>query len=142
MSRPADRALLLLALGAVACAACFLDAARLRATAGEDEALRGRLVKSLRLTDLALFTEARYTRHPSQADLHSAFQDHPLALEHFPSGSLLGPPATLIDTIAGGNDGRPADELKVSPGGNDGRPADGPKISPGGTAAGAGGNAK
>jgi hypothetical protein len=39
-----------------------------------------------------LFTEARYTRHPSQADLHSAFQDHPLALEHFPSGSLITPP--------------------------------------------------
>ena len=51
-----------------------------------------RLVKELRLTDLCLFTEARYTRHPSQADLHSAFQDHPMALEHFPSGSLLFPP--------------------------------------------------
>jgi hypothetical protein len=49
------------------------------------------LVKELRLTDLCLFTEARYTRHPSQADLHSAFQDHPLALEHFPSGSLMLP---------------------------------------------------
>ena len=45
----------------------------------------------LGLVDLALFTEARYTRHPVQADLHSAFQDHPLALEHFPSGSLLPP---------------------------------------------------
>jgi hypothetical protein len=51
-----------------------------------------RLVKELRLTDLCLFTEARYTRHPSQADLHSAFQDHPMALEHFPSGSLMLPP--------------------------------------------------
>ena len=44
------------------------------------------------LTDLALFTEARYTRHLSQADLHSAFQDHPQALDHFPSGSLVLPP--------------------------------------------------
>jgi hypothetical protein len=50
------------------------------------------LVKELRLTDLCLFTEARYTRHPSQADIHSAFQDHPMALEHFPSGSLILPP--------------------------------------------------
>jgi hypothetical protein len=50
-----------------------------------------RLVKELRLTDLCLFTEARYTRHPTQADLHSAFQDHPMALEHFPSGSLIFP---------------------------------------------------
>jgi hypothetical protein len=50
------------------------------------------LVQELQLTDLCLFTEARYTRHPSMADLHSAFQDHPLALEHFPSGSLAAPP--------------------------------------------------
>ncbi|MCG7941386.1 MAG: hypothetical protein N0C88_21400 [Candidatus Thiodiazotropha lotti] len=49
------------------------------------------LVSRLGLTDLALFTEARYTRHPSQADIHSAFQDHPVALEHFPTGSLLRP---------------------------------------------------
>ena len=58
------------------------------------EALRpGRdLVAGLGLTDLALFTEARYTRHLTQADLHSAFQDHPLALDHFPSGSLVLPP--------------------------------------------------
>jgi hypothetical protein len=53
------------------------------------------VVKELELTDLALFTEARYTRHLSQADLHSAFQDHPISLEHFPSGSLAGPPAGL-----------------------------------------------
>ncbi|PLX61034.1 hypothetical protein [Sedimenticola selenatireducens] len=51
-----------------------------------------RMVAELGLTDPALFTEARYTRHLSQADLHSAFQDHPMALEHFPSGSLLLPP--------------------------------------------------
>ncbi len=93
--RPADRAMLLLLAGLGAFALCFVDAARLRANAGEDEADRARLVARLRLTDLALFTEARYTRHPSQADLHSAFQDHPLALEHFPTGSLLAPPAGL-----------------------------------------------
>jgi hypothetical protein len=55
----------------------------------------GRVVADLELTDLCLFTEARYTRHPSQADLHSAFQDHPVALEHFPTGSFAGPPAGL-----------------------------------------------
>jgi len=58
------------------------------------EAVAG-VVAKLELTDLALFTEARYTRHPSQADLHSAFQDHPVALEHFPTGSIAGPPAGL-----------------------------------------------
>jgi hypothetical protein len=50
------------------------------------------LVRDLQLTDLCLFTEARYTRNPAMADLHAPFQDHPLALEHFPSGSLVTPP--------------------------------------------------
>lgn len=99
--RPADRALLTLAAGVCGFALCFVDAARLRAAAGADEAERTRLVAQLRLTDLALFTEARYTRHPSQADLHSAFQDHPLALEHFPTGSLIPPPAGLQKVGAG-----------------------------------------
>jgi hypothetical protein len=49
------------------------------------------VVRHLQLTDLAVFTEARYTRHPTQADLGSAFQDHPLSLEHFPTGSLVSP---------------------------------------------------
>jgi hypothetical protein len=53
------------------------------------------VVKNLGLTDLCLSTEARYTRHLSQADWHAAFQSHPLALDHFPSGSALGPPAAL-----------------------------------------------
>jgi hypothetical protein len=48
-------------------------------------------VERFRLTDPALFTEARYTRHLSQADSHAPFQDHPMALEHFPSGSLVLP---------------------------------------------------
>jgi hypothetical protein len=50
------------------------------------------LVRTLRLTDLCLFTDARYTRHLSQADLNTPFQDHPLSLEHFPSGSFTQPP--------------------------------------------------
>ncbi len=53
------------------------------------------LVKKLELTDLCLFTEASYTRHLSQADLHTPFQDYPLSLEHFPSGSILLPPPTF-----------------------------------------------
>lgn len=51
-----------------------------------------RVVRDHRLTDLALFTEARYTRHISQADLNTPFQDYPLSFEHFPSGSLVSPP--------------------------------------------------
>ena len=53
------------------------------------------MVRRLELTDLCLFTEASYTRHLSQADVHTAFQDSPLSLEHFPSGSLVGPPKSL-----------------------------------------------
>jgi hypothetical protein len=52
---------------------------------------KAELVKQLQLTDLCLFTEARYTRHLSQADLNTAFQDHPLSMEHFPSGSFTQP---------------------------------------------------
>ncbi|MCE1237842.1 MAG: hypothetical protein LWW93_15940 [Hyphomicrobiales bacterium] len=50
------------------------------------------LVAALALSDVALFGEARYTRNPSLADLHSAFQDGPASLEHFPTGSLVAAP--------------------------------------------------
>ncbi|MEI7818281.1 MAG: hypothetical protein WCI45_13940 [Desulfuromonadales bacterium] len=43
------------------------------------------------MTDLCLATEARYTRHPAMADRHAPFQEHPMALEHFPTGSLILP---------------------------------------------------
>ena len=56
---------------------------------------KAEVVKNLGLTDLCLSTEARYTRHLSQADWHAAFQSHPLALDHFPIGSILGPPEAL-----------------------------------------------
>ena len=46
-------------------------------------------LKRLDLTDLCLFTEASYTRHLTQADLNTPFQDCPLCLEHFPSGSIF-----------------------------------------------------
>ena len=63
--------------------------------AGDCRALMVQQVRDLDLTDLALFTEARYIRHLSQADRHTPFQDHPLSLEHFPSGSIILPPPAL-----------------------------------------------
>ncbi|NOY52366.1 MAG: hypothetical protein GXP58_01965 [Deltaproteobacteria bacterium] len=59
------------------------------------------LVKTLELTDLAIWTEARYTRHPSQADCFTPFQDSPSAFEHFPAGSILAPgrPADSTTTL-------------------------------------------
>ena len=40
-----------------------------------------KLVSELGLSDLALFTEARYTRHLSLADRNSAFQNSPASLD-------------------------------------------------------------
>jgi hypothetical protein len=94
--RPADRALILLALAGGSFAFTFVDAARLQSANQASSAATAALVAKLGLTDVALFTEARYTRHPSQADLQSAFQDHPVALEHFPTGALLPPPAGIL----------------------------------------------
>jgi hypothetical protein len=54
-----------------------------------------RMVKTLELTDLCLFTDARYTRNPAMADLNTPFQDHPMSFEHFPSGTLITPPPHL-----------------------------------------------
>lgn len=70
-----------------------LGAAMLHATItgpaqAERMAASARLVEQAGLTDLALFTEARYSRHPSMADLHTAFQDNPMSFEHFPSGTF------------------------------------------------------
>ncbi len=82
-----------IALGilAVCLVAVAVDLTRSRPSRAEAE----RLTATLGLTDLALVNEARYLRHPSLADLHSALQDHPLALEHFPAGAVIAPPAHL-----------------------------------------------
>ena len=63
------------------------------------------LVRYLKLTDLSLWTEARYTRHPSQADVFTAFQDFPSSFEHFPAGSIIGPESIIMSTTI--NSGRP-----------------------------------
>lgn len=91
--RPSTRPLATLGLGLCLFLLTLADAAWRGRDPGEILTPGRELVSGLGLTDLALFTEARYTRHLTQADLHSAFQDHPLALDHFPSGSLVPPPA-------------------------------------------------
>ncbi len=58
------------------------------------------ITSALKLTDIAFANDARYTRHPSQADLFSAFQDYPGSIEHFPSGSVTPPPDfALLGTV-------------------------------------------
>lgn len=60
---------------------------------------RAALVRQLGLTDLALWSEARYTRHPSLADFFTPFQEFPGSLEHFPAGSLINPPPRTTETV-------------------------------------------
>jgi hypothetical protein len=74
------------------CSALFMHAAVRRKDAGKELASQANIVKEYQLTDLVLFTEARYTRHPSMADLNTPFQDYPFSFEHFPSGSLMPVP--------------------------------------------------
>jgi len=92
------RASLFLALTAVlllGLAALLVDgAARSRHFVAVEGPRLARLGSALGLTDLAIWTEARYARHPSQADRFTAFQDLPGAFDHFPAGSIVAPPAT------------------------------------------------
>ena len=100
----------LLSLGVLAglCGLMFVHAA-LRQRAMNPALLeRGRLVRELGLTDICLSTEANYTRHPSQADLTTPFQDHPVSLEHFPSGTWI--PPTFPSRNRNGQRIRPAKE--------------------------------
>jgi len=90
--RPSTLGLGLLVLAGLTLMAACLEGMR---SGPEVNPAMARQVAAWGLTDLALFTEARYTRHPSQADRHGPFQDHPGALEHFPTGALLAPPAHL-----------------------------------------------
>lgn len=73
-------------------AALLLHARQSRINSEATLTANAKLAGRLMLTDLCLFTEARYTRNPAMADLHSPFQDHPFAMDHFPSGSLVSPP--------------------------------------------------
>ena len=73
----------------------FMDAAISQRLDLDSVRQRREVVRVLTLTDLCLFTEARYTRHPSMADLHAPFQEHPMSLEHFPSGGLMPVPPHL-----------------------------------------------
>ena len=73
----------------------FADASVRERAAAASLQVKADLVGKLDLTDLCLFTEATYTRHLSLADLHTPFQNGPMSLEHFPSGSLVMPPAAI-----------------------------------------------
>jgi hypothetical protein len=50
-----------------------------------------KIVFHLGLSDLALSTEARYTRHPATSDTIVVSMDHPGAIDHFPSTLFWAP---------------------------------------------------
>ena len=93
--RKSDAFFICLTVGVSLLCLMFLDAAVSRRFDREAVRERREMVKVLTLTDLCLFTEARYTRHPSMADLNTPFQDHPTSLEHFPSGAIMAVPPHL-----------------------------------------------
>jgi hypothetical protein len=95
--RPSSRFFLLCLLLSVLFVASLLDVVFIDDTDLQRRVSLRRLVDELSLTDPVLFTEARYTRHLSQADRHAPFQDHPMAFEHFPSGSLVSPPDSGLE---------------------------------------------
>ena len=86
---------IVVALGAAAFGLMIAHAHHRNGNAGHGLNEKTMLVERLELTDLCLFTDARYARHPSMADLHAAFQDSPMSVEHFPSGTLILPPPHL-----------------------------------------------
>jgi hypothetical protein len=49
------------------------------------------VVLQLGLSDLAISTEARYTRHPAISDSVVVSMDHPGAIDHFPSTFFWAP---------------------------------------------------
>ncbi len=90
--RPALVFSLLLCLLLALDGALFVDGLSRRK--GEDATLAQLEVATsgLGLTDLAVATEARYTRHPAVSDPMAPFMDHPGAIEHFPTGAFWLPP--------------------------------------------------
>ncbi len=57
----------------------------------ESLARQVKLVKVVGASDLALSTEARYTRHLTVSDAVVISMDHPGAIDHFPSSAFFFP---------------------------------------------------
>lgn len=95
MTRKSGPFLFILSLLLALYAVMFLHSAAGTVKAAASLSAVAEEVRRLGLTDLCLFPDANYTRHLSQADRHAPFQDAPMALEHFPSGSIASPPAVV-----------------------------------------------
>ncbi len=93
--RKSNLFLLYLAINLILLCLIFVHASYKKETGTRLIKEKREMVRTIGLTDLCLFTEASYTRHLSQADLYTPFQDSPMSLEHFPSGSIAAPPPSL-----------------------------------------------
>jgi hypothetical protein len=91
MPRRSDLWLALVAVLAAGALVAVRDAAARRAGERARDTARA-AVREFGLADLCLTTEARYTRHPAQADRFAPFQDLPGAFEYAPSGAWMPPP--------------------------------------------------
>lgn len=89
--RPASRALLLLGALLILGGLIFAGIADRRSAQTERLSLVRRLIADLTLSDLALTSEARYTRHPAVSDAVVVGMDHPGGLDHFPSTLFFAP---------------------------------------------------
>jgi len=89
--RPALVFSLLLCLLLALDGALFLDGLSRRKAQDATLAQLEIATSGLGLTDLAVATEARYTRHPAISDPVAPFMDHPGAIEHFPTGAFWLP---------------------------------------------------
>jgi hypothetical protein len=94
-SRKSDLFLLWLAVNICALVIVFVHAHYRERNDASFLKERVSMVNRYELTDLCLFTDAQYTRNPAVTDLSAPFQDHPVSMEHFPSGSIMSPPPQL-----------------------------------------------
>ena len=82
--------MVLMAFSLLACALASRGLAK-RSNQEEDFRMLQKVVFQLGLSDLALSTEARYTRHPATSDPVVVSMDHPGAIDHFPSTLFWAP---------------------------------------------------
>lgn len=89
--RPALRALLALSALLFLGGLMFAGIAERRSAQTVRLSLVQQLVADLALSDLALSSEARYTRHTAVSDAVVVGMDHPGGLDHFPSTLFFAP---------------------------------------------------
>lgn len=91
-SRSSSRLLVLLAFFLLATLFVVREQGRCRQEQEGRIGIARSVVASLGLSDLALASEARYTRHPLASDPLVVGMDHPGAVDRFPSTLFWAPP--------------------------------------------------